>query len=60
MREVNKRQIAIGEATHNPVTVAEAHRALGASSEMLGDWTDARIICERLWRCRLPRATPPA
>jgi tetratricopeptide (TPR) repeat protein len=41
MREVNKRQIAVGEATHNPVTVAEAHRALGATAEMLGDWTDA-------------------
>jgi hypothetical protein len=32
MREVNKRQIVNGEATHNPVAVAEAHRALGASS----------------------------
>jgi len=41
MREVNKRQIAVGEATHNPVTVAEAHRALGATAEMLADWTDA-------------------
>lgn len=40
-REVMQRALAEGEATHNPAAKANAHRAFGSLSQMLGDWPAA-------------------
>ena len=41
MRDVAKRALAEGEATHSPAAIAAAHRALGVLAQMLGDWPAA-------------------
>jgi CHAT domain-containing protein len=41
MRAMTKRQLAAGQAVNNQVSVADAHRALGALAEILGDWPGA-------------------
>ena len=38
MRDVARRALVEGEATHNPAAVGDAHRALGVLAQMLGDW----------------------
>ena len=41
MRDVAKRALSEGEATHNPAAIGDAHRALGVLATMLGDWPAA-------------------
>jgi CHAT domain-containing protein/tetratricopeptide (TPR) repeat protein len=41
MRDVAKRALSEGEATHNPAAIGNAHRVLGVLAEMLGDWPAA-------------------
>ena len=38
MRDVAKRALSEGEATHNPAAIGNAHRALAVLAQMLGDW----------------------
>ncbi len=38
MRDVARRALVEGEATHNPAAIGDAHRALGVLAQMLGDW----------------------
>ena len=38
MRDVARRALSEGEATHNPAAIAIAHRSLGVLAQMLGDW----------------------
>jgi tetratricopeptide (TPR) repeat protein len=41
MRDVARRALAEGEATHTPDAVGDAHRAFGVLAQMLGDWPAA-------------------
>ena len=41
MRDLAKRALSEGEATHNPAAIGDAHRALGVLATMLGDWPAA-------------------
>jgi tetratricopeptide (TPR) repeat protein len=41
MRDVARRALSEGEATHNPAAIGDAHRALGVLAQMLGDWPAA-------------------
>jgi CHAT domain-containing protein/tetratricopeptide (TPR) repeat protein len=47
MRDVARRALTEGEATHNPAAMSEAHRALGVLGEMLGDWPAASAHLRR-------------
>ena len=47
MRDVAKRALSEGEATHNPAAIGDAHRALGVLAEMLGDWPAASAHLRR-------------
>jgi len=47
MREVARRALSEGEATHNPAAVGDAHRALGVLAQMLGDWPAASAHLRR-------------
>jgi CHAT domain-containing protein/tetratricopeptide (TPR) repeat protein len=38
MRDVARRALSEGEATHNPAAISSAHRVLGVLAQMLGDW----------------------
>lgn len=47
MREVARRALQEGEATHNPSTVGDGHRALGVLAQMMGDWPAAAAHFKR-------------
>ena len=47
MRDVAKRALSEGEATHNPAAIGNAHRALGVLAQMLGDWPAASTHLQR-------------
>ncbi|HUQ83157.1 MAG TPA: CHAT domain-containing tetratricopeptide repeat protein [Gemmatimonadaceae bacterium] len=46
-REVARRAIEEGEATHNPAAIGDGHRALGALAQILGDWPTAAAHLKR-------------
>jgi len=47
MRDVAKRALSEGEATHNPAAIGDAHRMLGVLAQMLGDWPAASAHFKR-------------
>ena len=47
MRDVAKRALSEGEATHNPAAIGDAHRAFGVLAQMLGDWPAASAHLKR-------------
>ena len=47
MRDVARRALSEGEATHNPAAIGDAHRALGVLAQMLGDWPAASAHLRR-------------
>jgi CHAT domain-containing protein/tetratricopeptide (TPR) repeat protein len=47
MRDVARRALSEGEATHNAAAIGDAHRALGVLAQMLGDWPAASAHLRR-------------
>ena len=47
MRDVARRALSEGEATHNPAAIGNAYRVLGVLAEMLGDWPAASAHFKR-------------
>jgi tetratricopeptide (TPR) repeat protein len=47
MRNVARRALSEGEASHNPAAIGDAHRMFGVLATMLGDWPSASAHLRR-------------